>query len=661
MPALLVATELVKTFQAGDNIRPVLRGVSLTVEAGEWVAIMGPSGCGKSTFLHLLGGLDVPDRGTVLVDGEDMAAKDVAGRAVLRRHKVGYVFQQYNLIPHLDVAANIELPLRLANAGRREARTRRDELLEALGLTGHSHALPATLSGGEQQRVAVARALANRPKLLLADEPTGALDSVAAAGVMALLTAAARPRPDHRDGHPRRRGRRPRRPPGPHARRPRRVGHAGADDHHGPELSALSAFGTLVLAGLRGRSKVGLAATFAVLALAAIGVSVGLAVNQGGAPLLDRVADEARVAHLVIYGEPEALRTVAADPEVVAFAGPVATLDAVDLVLDGERVELQVTVLDDPAVAVNQPPQRAGRWARSEHEIVLDRSFAADVGVAVGDQVSVDRAGTVSEFAVVGTAVNLTDCFYPNCDPGRTWVTQAGMDRLAPDGAGIYGQAWLRFADPAQADAFVERQAEAGVTGVRGTDSWLDTRGDFLALDQVLGAVIAGFGGFVLAAAAVIVAGTMTVRTVARRREMGLLQAVGCTPRQIRVALLAEHLVLGSIAAVVGWFLGGFLSPSLRVGIAAALGPPGFSWPVLGLVIALAAVWVILTAATIGPVRGAVRRPLTEVIRDAPASAAARSAAGSPGCPAAWWVWACARRRAVRRGACSPRWPSRLR
>lgn len=189
MPALLVATELVKTFHAGDNIRPVLRGVSLTVEAGEWVAIMGPSGCGKSTFLHLLGGLDVPDRGTVLVDGEDMAAKDVAGRAVLRRHKVGYVFQQYNLIPHLDVAANIELPLRLANVGRREARARRNELLEALGLTGHAHALPATLSGGEQQRVAVARALANRPKLLLADEPTGALDSVASAGVMALLAA----------------------------------------------------------------------------------------------------------------------------------------------------------------------------------------------------------------------------------------------------------------------------------------------------------------------------------------------------------------------------------------------------------------------------------------------------------------------------------------
>ena len=194
MPALLVATELVKTFQAGDNIRPVLRGVSLTVEEGEWVTIMGPSGCGKSTLLHVLGGLDVPDKGTVLLDGEDMARQSTAGRAVLRRRKVGYVFQQYNLIPHLDVAANIDLPLRLANVSRRAARERRDELLKALGLTGHTHALPATLSGGEQQRVAVARALANRPRLLLADEPTGALDSVASAGVMDLLDA------QHRDG-----------------------------------------------------------------------------------------------------------------------------------------------------------------------------------------------------------------------------------------------------------------------------------------------------------------------------------------------------------------------------------------------------------------------------------------------------------------------------
>jgi putative ABC transport system ATP-binding protein len=189
MPTLLTATGLVKTFSTGAAQTPVLRGVSMAVEAGDWVAIMGPSGCGKSTLLHLLGGLDAPDEGSVVLDGIDIARLDVAGRAKLRRAKVGYVFQQYNLIPHLDVAANVELPQRLVHASRHDAHARGAELLGTLGLAERADALPATLSGGEQQRVAIARALANRPELLLADEPTGALDSGASAVVMDLLAA----------------------------------------------------------------------------------------------------------------------------------------------------------------------------------------------------------------------------------------------------------------------------------------------------------------------------------------------------------------------------------------------------------------------------------------------------------------------------------------
>ncbi len=184
---LLVATELVKSFHSGDVTHPVVRGVSLTVHAGEWIAVMGPSGCGKSTVLHLLGGLDAPDQGSVKVRGQDLAQLDVAGRAVLRRRMIGYVFQQFNLIPHLDVAANVELPQRIAGVGRRDARTRARTLLGTLGLADRANMPPGTLSGGEQQRVAIARALANEPELLLADEPTGALDSVAAAGVLELL------------------------------------------------------------------------------------------------------------------------------------------------------------------------------------------------------------------------------------------------------------------------------------------------------------------------------------------------------------------------------------------------------------------------------------------------------------------------------------------
>ena len=187
MAALLEAHGLEKSFRTEGVERPVLRGLSLDVERGEWVAAMGPSGCGKSTMLHLLGGLDLPDAGSIRLGDDEITSLAAADRARLRRRRVGYVFQQYNLIPHLDVAANVELPQRVAGTPRREARARSTELLQALGLAGRERNLPGTLSGGEQQRVAIARAVANHPDLLLADEPTGALDSEAAALVLDLL------------------------------------------------------------------------------------------------------------------------------------------------------------------------------------------------------------------------------------------------------------------------------------------------------------------------------------------------------------------------------------------------------------------------------------------------------------------------------------------
>lgn len=187
MAVLLEAVGLEKTFRSESVERPVLRGVTLRVDGGEWLAIMGPSGCGKSTALHILGGLDLPDAGTVVIAGTEVTSLSAAARAMLRRSRVGYVFQQYNLVPHLDVAANIELPLRLSGTTRRAAHARSRELLARLGLETHAATLPGRLSGGEQQRVAIARAVANRPELLLADEPTGALDSESAARVMDLL------------------------------------------------------------------------------------------------------------------------------------------------------------------------------------------------------------------------------------------------------------------------------------------------------------------------------------------------------------------------------------------------------------------------------------------------------------------------------------------
>jgi len=161
--------------------------VNLAVERGAFVAIMGPSGCGKSTLLNLLAGLDRPTAGEVWLDGERIDELSEADLARLRRRKVGFVFQSFNLIPTLSAGENVELPLRLAGRRRRDARRTADRLLADLGIENRRNTAPAVLSGGEQQRVALARALANAPDIVFADEPTGNLDSVAAREVLGLL------------------------------------------------------------------------------------------------------------------------------------------------------------------------------------------------------------------------------------------------------------------------------------------------------------------------------------------------------------------------------------------------------------------------------------------------------------------------------------------
>lgn len=178
-----------KTYAARTAAVHALRGVSLTIEAGEMVALVGPSGCGKSTLLNLLAGVDRPDQGAVVVCGTDLVAATERTLVELRRTKIGIVFQSFHLVPHLRVEENIALPLALA--GKRDS-ARVALLLEKVGLTGRRAHYPAELSGGEQQRTAVARALVHRPKLVLADEPTGNLDSQTGAEVLALLDLARR-------------------------------------------------------------------------------------------------------------------------------------------------------------------------------------------------------------------------------------------------------------------------------------------------------------------------------------------------------------------------------------------------------------------------------------------------------------------------------------
>ncbi len=171
----------------GPRKRVVLAGVNLELATGEYVAVMGESGIGKSTLLNLIAGLERPDAGTVEVDGVDLSRLDDDALTRLRGERMGFVFQAFHILPYLSVFQNVELPLRLQDAPEGEARTRSMQMLQAVGLADRASSMPRELSGGELQRVAIARALAHRPKLVLADEPTGNLDPDSARQVLDLL------------------------------------------------------------------------------------------------------------------------------------------------------------------------------------------------------------------------------------------------------------------------------------------------------------------------------------------------------------------------------------------------------------------------------------------------------------------------------------------
>jgi len=187
MTLVIETTEITKVFGANGTAVHALRGVDLQVEQGEFIALIGPSGSGKSTLMAILGCLDRPTSGTYALDGEPVQGLTGAELARIRNTKIGFVFQAYNLLPKASVLRNVELPMLYAGVGRKERRQRALEMLERVGLTDKAHKLPGELSGGQKQRVSIARSLANHPAMLLADEPTGALDSQTGAEILELF------------------------------------------------------------------------------------------------------------------------------------------------------------------------------------------------------------------------------------------------------------------------------------------------------------------------------------------------------------------------------------------------------------------------------------------------------------------------------------------
>ena len=191
---MIEVRELRKEYKTGDFVQRALDGISVTFRDNEFVAVLGPSGSGKTTLLNILGGLDTADSGEIIINGTSTREYKSADWDTYRNHRIGFVFQSYNLIPHQTVRANVELAMTLTGVGAEERRTRAIEALEKVGLKGHENKKPSQLSGGQMQRVAIARALVNNPEIVLADEPTGALDTETGIQVMNLLQEIAKDR-----------------------------------------------------------------------------------------------------------------------------------------------------------------------------------------------------------------------------------------------------------------------------------------------------------------------------------------------------------------------------------------------------------------------------------------------------------------------------------
>jgi putative ABC transport system permease protein len=375
----------------------------------------------------------------------------------------------------------------------------------------------------------------------------------------------------------------------------------------------LAALTRLMRAEFRGRRLRVMSLFVVVVALASAALVGGLEGQTKADDRWNAAFEEANGAHVTIDSRDEGTLTQVADlPEVEASTHAYRrSADNLEVVHDDDTVTTafvrEMAADDLPDIA--RPLLRDGRWVSpgAEGEIVVDRAFGLDESIDVGDQIAIVTLDGPVVFTVVGRAIDFVDCFYPNCDPVTVWVDPVGFERIGADSTSMM---FLRLRDAYADDQFIASLNDDDV----GTQGWIDTRDDTLEVYKILGAFLGAFGLFVMIAAAVVVAGSMATRAVARRRDIGLLKAVGTTPRQVAATIVMAHMLAAAIGVGAGWVLGGFLAPVAALDLGKTLGTGGASFSPRGLLVALVIVELIVVVATLVPAWRASRLPTTAAL-----------------------------------------------
>jgi len=361
-----------------------------------------------------------------------------------------------------------------------------------------------------------------------------------------------------------------------------------------------------------------------VVTVAAAGIVAGLGQQRSAAQRWDAAVARANGAHVAFFGATTVpWRRIARDPAVTQSAGPFPVAYGVVLLQGGRKVDLQLRGAGAVRPKVGRPLLYDGRWlgGGSTREIVLERSFALDRGLRAGDRVALQGLGGRADFTVVGVALDVLDCFYPECNTPTGWVVPAALDRVDPERRTRAAALLLRLRDRASSGTFESRILGRYGAGIPTVYDWENTRDDTLGANRFFGAFLAAFGAFLLFAAALVVASSVSTRVLAQYREIGILKAVGFTPRAIALAILGEHVALALAGVALGFVAGGLLAPALQLRVAEILEPAGPSFPLSTLAVALVAVLVIVVGATLLPAWRAGRVPTSRAITQGAAAA----------------------------------------